>query len=107
MKILFLHGWTSKPGGVKPTFLAQHGHTVLNPALPDGIRTVMFVCGDDETAKSVVMQLAADIGFDAVDAGKLQQARFLEPWAMLWISLLTEAWGGMSDSHCCVVASRA
>ena len=35
MKILFLHGWTSKPGGVKPTYLAQHGHEVFNPALPD------------------------------------------------------------------------
>src|SRR5262249_58953954 len=35
MIILFLHGWTSKPGGVKPTFLVQHGHEVLNPALPD------------------------------------------------------------------------
>jgi hypothetical protein len=35
MTILFLHGWTSIPGGVKPTFLAQHGHTVLNPKLPD------------------------------------------------------------------------
>jgi hypothetical protein len=35
MKILFLHGWTSKPGSVKPTFLAEHGHTVFNPALPD------------------------------------------------------------------------
>jgi alpha-beta hydrolase superfamily lysophospholipase len=35
MKILFLHGWTSKPGGVKPTFLANHGHEVFNPALPD------------------------------------------------------------------------
>ena len=35
MKILFLHGWQSIPGGVKPTFLAQHGHEVINPKLPD------------------------------------------------------------------------
>ena len=35
MKILFLHGWTSTPGGKKPTFLVDHGHEVLNPALPD------------------------------------------------------------------------
>jgi hypothetical protein len=35
MKILFLHGWQSVPGGVKPTFLAQHGHEVVNPILPD------------------------------------------------------------------------
>jgi alpha-beta hydrolase superfamily lysophospholipase len=35
MTILFLHGWQSVPGGVKPTYLAQHGHTVINPALPD------------------------------------------------------------------------
>ena len=35
MKILFLHGWQSVPGGVKPSYLAQHGHKVLNPPLPD------------------------------------------------------------------------
>ena len=35
MKILFLHGWTSVPGGRKPTYLKEHGHTVLNRALPD------------------------------------------------------------------------
>jgi hypothetical protein len=35
MKILFLHGWQSVPGGVKPTFLAEHGHEVVNPKLPD------------------------------------------------------------------------
>jgi hypothetical protein len=35
MTILFLHGWTSIVGGVKPTFLKEAGHTVLNPSLPD------------------------------------------------------------------------
>ena len=35
MKILFLHGWHSIPGGVKPTYLKDHGHTVINPALDD------------------------------------------------------------------------
>lgn len=35
MKILFLHGWHSTPGGLKPTHLKDHDHEVLNPALPD------------------------------------------------------------------------
>ena len=34
MKVLFLHGWNSVVGGVKPTFLKDHGHEVINPALP-------------------------------------------------------------------------
>jgi predicted dinucleotide-binding enzyme len=47
----------------------------------------MFYCGDDPGAKLVAAQLAADIGFEPVDAGPLTQARLLEPMAMLWISL--------------------
>jgi hypothetical protein len=35
MKILFLHGWQSVPGGVKPSYLVQHGHEIINPKLPD------------------------------------------------------------------------
>lgn len=35
MKILFLHGWKSVPGGVKPTYLKGCGHTVINPPLDD------------------------------------------------------------------------
>src|SRR5215472_2029097 len=31
--------------------------------------------------------LVTDVGFDAVDAGDLTQARLLEPLAMLWIKL--------------------
>lgn len=33
MKILYLHGWNSLVGGVKPTYLKSHGHEVIEPAL--------------------------------------------------------------------------
>lgn len=33
MKILYLHGWNSVLGGVKPTFLKSHGHCIIEPAL--------------------------------------------------------------------------
>jgi predicted dinucleotide-binding enzyme len=61
-------------------------NNMANPVI-NGIRTVMFVCGDDEGLKPTVLRLATDVGFDAVDAGKLVIARLLEPWAMLWIHL--------------------
>jgi len=35
MNILFLHGLKSTSGGLKPTYLKDHGHEVLNPHLPD------------------------------------------------------------------------
>jgi alpha-beta hydrolase superfamily lysophospholipase len=35
MKMLFLHGWRSVPGGLKPSYLIQQGHEVINPALDD------------------------------------------------------------------------
>jgi hypothetical protein len=33
VKILYLHGWNSVVGGVKPTYLKSHGHEVHEPAL--------------------------------------------------------------------------
>jgi hypothetical protein len=35
VQTLFLHGWQSTPGGLKPNDLKSHGHEVLNPVLPD------------------------------------------------------------------------
>ena len=50
-------------------------------------RPALFYCGDDATAKQTTKQLAETIGFEALDAGPLTQARLLEPFALLWISL--------------------
>jgi predicted dinucleotide-binding enzyme len=46
-----------------------------------------FVAGDDAGAKADVLELARDIGFDAVDAGPLKNARLLEPFASFNIQL--------------------
>lgn len=42
MKILFLHGWHSTPGGKKPTYLEKQGHEVCNPSLcPDSFERAL------------------------------------------------------------------
>ena len=33
VKLLYLHGWNSVVGGVKPTYLRSHGHEVIEPEL--------------------------------------------------------------------------
>lgn len=72
-------------------FNTTGSHNMADP-LYDGEASVMFYCGDDAGAKKIAHLLAAELGFDPVDAGPLRQARLLEPLAMLWISL---AFGGM------------
>jgi hypothetical protein len=57
--VLFLHGWHSAPGGVKPTYLVAHGHNVINPALPD----------DDFAAAVAVARAAIDEHRPAVIVG--------------------------------------
>jgi 8-hydroxy-5-deazaflavin:NADPH oxidoreductase len=52
-----------------------------------GAKPVLFYCGDDSAAKQVAAQLAGELGFDAQDAGALRQARVLEPFALLWVTL--------------------
>jgi predicted dinucleotide-binding enzyme len=47
----------------------------------------MPVCGDDAEARTRVVALATLIGFDAVDCGGLAAARYLEPFAMVWIHM--------------------
>lgn len=53
----------------------------------DGQPSFMPYCGDDAEAKKIAHQLATEIGFDAQDLGPLKNARYLEPLAMVWITL--------------------
>jgi hypothetical protein len=45
------------------------------------------IAGDDADAKKVVSGLIAELGFDVVDAGKLESSRLLEPLTLLMIRL--------------------
>lgn len=65
------------------TIFAQH---LENGRLVDRVLSA-FVAGDDPEAKKLVLELARGIGFDAVDAGPLQNARLLEPLGFFNIQL--------------------
>ena len=47
----------------------------------------VFGAGDDESARKSVLELGTSLGFDAVDAGPLKNARHLEAMAALNIQL--------------------
>ncbi len=51
------------------------------------LKPIMLLAGDDANARQTAARLAADIGFQPLDAGSLSVARLLESMAMLWIHL--------------------
>ncbi len=50
-------------------------------------KLTLFVAGNDENAKKIVMDLAKDLGFVPVDVGDIKAARYLEPMGLLLIHL--------------------
>jgi 8-hydroxy-5-deazaflavin:NADPH oxidoreductase len=45
------------------------------------------ICGDDKDSKSVAGGLISELGFDVIDAGKLEISRLLEPLCLLMIKM--------------------
>lgn len=65
------------------TVFAEH----MSTGKVSGEQLTAFAAGDDEAARKTVLELAEAIGFDAMDAGPLKNARSLEPMAFLNIQL--------------------
>ena len=57
-------------------------------------RPSLVYSGDDEDAKAIAAKLIRDVGFDPVDAGPLEVARFSEPFTLLIAKLAYEGDGG-------------
>jgi predicted dinucleotide-binding enzyme len=53
----------------------------------NGLSPTVFVCGDDERAKTLVESLVRDLGAHPVDAGPLAAARLVEPAMTLIVRL--------------------
>lgn len=56
---------------------------MVDPQFPGGPPT-MFVCGDDDAAKTKAKEILRDFGWDTEDVGKATGARAIEPLCQLW-----------------------
>jgi 8-hydroxy-5-deazaflavin:NADPH oxidoreductase len=60
------------------------GNTFMyKPKFPGGTPT-MFICGNDDRAKTVVKDILLLFGWETEDMGKIEAARAIEPLAILW-----------------------
>jgi predicted dinucleotide-binding enzyme len=80
-----VQAWASSAKVVKIFNTTGH-ENMANPVYPQG-RAAMVFAGGDANAKAVASALAQDLGFEALDLGGLDGARYLEPAAMVWIKL--------------------
>ena len=80
-----VQGWAQGASVFKTLNTTGFGN-MANPVFR-GLKSVMFVAGDDATNKTGVIELVAELGFEVVDVGPLRNARLLEAHAMLWIEL--------------------
>ena len=62
------------------------GFNIMQDPIIENRKIPMYFCGDDPSAREIARGLAADVGFEPVDAGALSFARVLEPFALLWIA---------------------
>jgi predicted dinucleotide-binding enzyme len=56
---------------------------MVNPNFPDGMPT-MFICGNNDKAKSVAREIITQFGWETEDMGTAVAARAIEPLCMLW-----------------------
>lgn len=56
---------------------------MVNPRYAEG-RPSMFICGNDQAAKTLVTRLLDQLGWETEDMGEVEAARAIEPLCMLW-----------------------
>lgn len=85
--------WLPQSRVVKAFNIVGHAHMV-KPSFPGGPPD-MLICGNDSQAKRVVGDLIVALGWPpAIDLGGIEIARYLEPFAMVWVAygFATNGW---------------
>ena len=59
---------------------------MINPQYKAG-KPTMFICGNNDQAKTTVSGICDQFGWDVADMGKVEAARAIEPLCMLWCIL--------------------
>lgn len=95
-------GWAVGAKVVK-VFNTTGFNNMANPVYGNA-RSMMLYCGEDAGAKDVARQLCADLGFDPVDAGPMENARYTEALAWVWIWLAIK--GGQGRDMAFTMAKR-
>jgi 8-hydroxy-5-deazaflavin:NADPH oxidoreductase len=58
---------------------------MFRPDFPGGPPD-MFICGNDDGAKTVVAGLIEEFGWNVVDMGGIEASRLLEPMCIVWVA---------------------
>ena len=56
---------------------------MYKPNFPGG-KPTMFICGNDDRAKTVVKDILTLFGWETEDMGTVEAARAIEPLCILW-----------------------
>jgi len=67
---------------------------MVRPKFPGGPPD-MPICGNDTAAKKTVSDLLVSLGWNVIDLGGIENSRYLEPLAMVWIAygFKSGSWG--------------
>jgi hypothetical protein len=84
MKVLFLTGWHAAPGGIKPTFLREHGHEVIDPVLDDddfsvAVRAAQHAYGECQPDVVVGLSRGGAVAMN-IDIGKTPLVLLCPGW---------------------------
>jgi hypothetical protein len=78
-----IQAWLPQSRVVKAFNTVGNQH-MIDPGFPGGPPD-MFICGNDTGAKNTVTTLLKECGWPAVDLGGIENSRYLEALAMIWI----------------------